>query len=199
MELSHITYQGPPLDDPEILGQLPDSLKSLLNSLNGFVQFGGGLHVRGACTAPEWHSLRRAWQGPTAIHELFAAVSEEWVPFAEDCVGDQFLLTDERVVRLSAETGEVEYLEMSLLEFLRSANSDPVEFLALQPLLQFRNDHGGLPDGQLIHVYPPFCTKEAARGVSLRSIPAWELHQFHSELAKALPKDGNLFRIQISD
>ena len=199
MELSHITYQGPPLDDSEILGQLPDSLKSLLNSLNGFIQFGGGLHVRGACTAPVWHSLRRAWHGPTAVHELFSSVNQDWVPFAEDCVGDQFLLKNELVVRLSAETGEVEDLEMSLFDFLRSAESDPVEFLAMQPLLQFRNDHGDLPEGQLILAYPPFCTEEAAKGVSLRSTAAWELHQFHSKLAKALPTDGDRLRIEISD
>lgn len=199
MELNNVTYQGPPLDDPEILGKAPDSLKSLLNSLNGFVQFGGGLHVRGACICPEWHSLRRAWHGSASVHELFSSVSQDWVPFAEDCVGDQFLLKNEFVIRLSAETGAIENLEMSLLEFLENANSDPVNFLSMQPLLQYRHDHGDLPVGHLVHAYPPFCTKESAEGISLCAVPAWELHQFHSKFAKALPDDGGKLRVEISD
>jgi len=199
MELDHITYQGPPVDDLQLLDRLPENLETLLNSLNGFIQFGGGLHLRGACFAPEWHSLRRAWLGPTSISDLFANVDPTWVPFAEDCVGDQFLLRNKDVLRLSAETGEVDDLRMSLKDFLSSANADPIDFLALEPLLQFTEDQGGLPEGQLLHVYPPFCAKESAQGVSLKAIPAWELHKFHSHLAKNLPEDGGKFRVAISD
>ncbi len=199
MELSHVTLQGPPVDDQELLEHLPQSLVSVLTSLNGFVQFGGGLHVRGACLEPDWHSLRRAWFGPGSIRDLFPAVRQEWVPFAEDCVGDQFLLKSTDVIRLSAETGELEDMGLSLGEFLRRANADPIEFLAMEPLLQFHQDHGELPDGHLVHAYPPFCTKEAANGVSLGALPAWELHQLHSELAKSLPDDGGKIRIEISN
>lgn len=199
MKLSHVTYQGPPLSDPEVLDQAPNALKSLLSSLNGFVQFGGGLHIRGACIDPDWHSLRRAWHGPMSIHRLFPEVDRDWVPFGEDCVGDQFLLKDKIVSRLSAETGEIEELGLSLREFLSRANSDPIEFLAMQPLLQYQNDHGDLPEGHLIHAYPPFCTKEAAEGVSLRAVPAWELHQYHSDFAKSLANNDATIRIEIRD
>jgi hypothetical protein len=199
MELNHISYLGPPVDDPDLLDAVPDGLKSLLTSLNGFVQFGGGLHVRGACSGPDWHSLRCAWYGPRPIHELFASVSRDWVPFAEDCVGDQFLLRNNDVLRLSAETGHVEEMGLSLGEFLISANSDPIGFLAMEPLLQLQKDHGELPEGHLIHVYPPFCTEEAARGVSLRAVPALELHDFHSELAKALSGSGRQSRVETGD
>ncbi len=199
MELSHITFQGPLLDDQELLKRLPDSFVSLLFSVNGFVQFGGGLHVRGACFEPDWHSLRRAWFGPGSISDLFPAVNHNWVPFAEDCVGDQFLLKSTGVVRLSAETGELEELGLTLGEFLRRANTDPIGFLAMEPLLQFRQDQGDLPDGHLVHAYPPFCTEEAANGVSLAAIPAWELHQFHAELARSLPECNGKIRIEIRD
>lgn len=195
MELSHITYQGPVLDDPDLLADLPDSLRSLLTSLNGFVQFGGGLHVRGACSGPDWHSLRLAWRGPAALHRLFPAINPEWVPFAEDCVGDQFLLGPDSVLRLAAETGEVADMGVTLGGFLRQANADPVAYLSMQPLLQFRHDNGDLPDGYLLHAYPPFCTQEAARGVSLKPVPAWELHQFHAAFASALPEDGASLRV----
>ena len=199
MELNNITYHGPPIDDPELLERVPESLAGLLNSLNGFIQFGGGLHVRGACAAPEWHSLRRAWLGPKPLSDLYFAVDPTWIPFAEDCVGDQFLLRNKEVLRLSAETGEVDELGLSLGEFLRGANSDPIDFLAMEPLLQFQQDNGGLPEGYLLHAYPPYCTEEAAQGVSLKAVPAWELHAFHSDFANALPKDGGKFRVETSD
>lgn len=197
MEIDHITYQGPELDDPKLLEYVPNSLKALLTSLNGFVQFGGGLHVRGACSEPEWHSLRRAWYGPSAIHQLYPSVDQEWVPFAEDCVGDQFLLRHKDVLRLSAETGDVEAMDLTLGEFLRNVNSNPIEFLSMQPLLQFQKDRGDVPEGYLVLAYPPFCTKEAAEGVALKAVPAWELHNYHSELAKALAADGSQLYVRI--
>lgn len=199
MELNHVNYLGPRLDDLELLDHAPDGLVALLSSLNGFVQFGGGLHVRGACSGPEWHSLRRAWHGPTSISDLFPAVDRNWIPFAEDCVGDQFLLRNKDVLRLSAETGAVDEMGLSLGDFLRGASADPIYFLAMEPLLQFQKDHGELPEGHLVHAYPPFCTEEAALGVSLRAIPAWELHEFHSKLAKALPDDGGKLRVDIRE
>lgn len=199
MELNHITYQGPPVDDPELLERLPESLAALLNSLNGFIQYGGGLHLRGACAAPDWHSLRRAWLGPKSISDIFSGVDQTWIPFAEDCVGDQFLLRNKEVFRLSAETGEVDEIGLSLGDFLRSASANPIDFLAMEPLLHFQDDHGELPEGHLLHAYPPYCTEEAGQGVSLRAVPAWELHNFHSEFAKALPKDGGQLQVEIRD
>ena len=50
-------YLGPPIDDPAILESLPPELADLLRRANGYVAYDGGLHVRGACHMPEWHSL----------------------------------------------------------------------------------------------------------------------------------------------
>ncbi|MFQ6553520.1 hypothetical protein AAD018_014380 [Aestuariibius insulae] len=190
MELTHITYQGPAVDDEEMLDRLPDSLRSILTSVNGFIQFGGALHMRGACFGPDWHSLRRAWDGPGALHHLFPSVSRDWVPFAEDCVGDQFLLEGDVVLRLSAEIGDIERMELSLPDFMKAAATDPVEFLSMHPLLQYLNQETKLPEGALVHAYPPFCSKESADGVSLRAVPAWELHGFHSQMARTLSGDA---------
>src|SRR5687767_14998925 len=46
MRLEHLDFTGPAIDDPEILGNLPKALAALLEETNGFVQYGGGLHVR---------------------------------------------------------------------------------------------------------------------------------------------------------
>ena len=108
--------------------------------------------MRGACREPAWHSLR-----------------EDDIPFAEDAVGDQWILRGDQVLRLAAETGDVEPLG-----------------LGLHPLLQLHQEGGRLEPGQLISVYPPFCTKESADGVSLRPVPADECHAFLWSLAEQL-------------
>jgi len=179
-------YVGPPIDDEEIVGHVPPEYRELLNRVNGYVAYHGGLHVRGACVEPEWHSLRAAWLGDRAIHKLFASVRPSDVPFAEDALGDQFLVRDELVFRLHGETGELEALGVDLAGFDSAARADPVEYLALQPLEQFRAEGGSLEPGQLLSVYPPFCVKESASGVSFRAISAAERLAFLASLAAQL-------------
>jgi hypothetical protein len=200
VELKHVTFTGPPLDDEEVLARLPADLVGLLRQINGFIQFEGGLHVRGACRAPAWHSLRDAWEGEAAFHRLYPEVRPEDVPFAEDCLGDQFLLRDGQVWRLWAETGEIESLEVGWSGFFEAVQADPVEYLSLYPLLQFQREGGRLEPGQLLAAFPPFCTKESADGVSLRAIVADERRRFLAELAMQLrdvPDGGKIeFRVE---
>jgi len=106
MKFEGVTFTGPPVDDPEILKAVPADLRRFLEQVNGLIAYEGGLHVRGACRRPEWHSLRHAWRGPNAFHEQYPGVEREDVPFAEDAVGDQWLLRGELVWRLAAETGD---------------------------------------------------------------------------------------------
>jgi hypothetical protein len=157
--------------------------------------------VRGAVREPAWHSLRASWKGPDALADLYSAVQANDIPFAQDCVGDQFLLRDGTVVRLAAETGEVEPLEMPLFDFLQRACADPTEFFSAHPLIQYLDDGGELQPGMLLHAYPPFCTQQASQGVSLRPVPAAELIRFHAALARqmtAIPEGGS-FEMRIVD
>jgi len=148
MQLPHVTWTGPMADDNELLDQLPPDLARLLRQIDGFIQFSGGLHVRGACREPAWHSLRDAWLGEHAFHRLYPDVRPDDVPFAQDCLGDQFLLRDGQVWRLSAETGEMRSLDVALFGFLEAA--DPVEYLSMHPLLRFMREGGSLEPGQLL-------------------------------------------------
>jgi hypothetical protein len=194
-----LTYEGPPIDDVEILDRVPSALAGVLQQVNGFIQFGGGLHVRGACRQPTWHSLREAWLGDKAFHCLYpAVVRSDDVPFAEDCMGDQFLLRGEIVWRLSAETGDAAPLNMSLGEFLQEAQVNPVEFLSLNPLVQFQNEGGHIEPGQLLNAYPPFCFAESGAGVSLKAVPAGEQRRYLSDLAKQIREvpDGGQVKIR---
>lgn len=195
-----LTYVGPEPDDPETLAMLSDEHQALLAELNGFVAFGGGLHLRGACRAPEWHSLRHVWRGPSALHLAYPTLAPDDVPFAEDALGDQYLLRGGRVFHLSAETGDLEPRDVGLSEFLTEAIADPSGYLGLQPLEQFEADGGQLEPGQLLSAYPPYCTREAANGVSLRAVPTAGRLGFLAELAAHVRgmSDGTQLRIESS-
>jgi hypothetical protein len=113
MELDGVTYVGPPADDAEVLAMVPSGLRDLLAEVNGLVAYGGGLHVRGACRESAWHALREAWFGARALKRRYGALGADDEPFAQDAVGDQWLLRGEEVIRLAAESGAVEALGMS--------------------------------------------------------------------------------------
>jgi hypothetical protein len=198
MELRDVIYEGPPIDDQELLARLPHAYRQILEQINGFIQFSGGLHIRGVCATPRWHALAEVWFGDHALPMLYSAVRPADIPFGQDALGDQFLMRDTVVHRLSAETGELESLGCTLLEFLERAQNDPVGYLSLQPMLQFYTDGGTLTPGQLLNVYPPFCTKEAAKSVSLRAIPTLERIRFLADLARQLATipDGTQVRFE---
>ncbi|RYG67075.1 hypothetical protein EON80_14285 [bacterium] len=197
MEFAYLTYQGPPVDDFATLEKLPSALRGLLEQLNGFVQFGGGLHLRGACSAPTWHSLGEVWSGKLALWKLYPEVLENDVPFGQDAVGDQFLLRGDVVHCLAGETGEVRSLFCDLTTFLTEAQADPERVLGLAPLLQFHEEGGELEPGQLLSVYPPFCMAQAADGVSLRAVPVEDRIRFLADFAKQIAGLGDGTSISI--
>ena len=65
--MQDITYIGEPVSDSVTFKQLPYELQSFLLQTNGLVAYLGGLHIRGCCLEPTWHSLREAWTGDTAF------------------------------------------------------------------------------------------------------------------------------------
>jgi hypothetical protein len=195
--LSTASFVGPPPDDNIVLAKLPRDYTGFLQSINGCVVFGGGLHIRGASDKPDWHSLRRAWIGEDRLSELYSEVNADDVPFAQDCLGDQFLLRSQSVLRLHGETGEVEDLAVGWREFFTAAAANPNEFLSLQLLERFRSEGGSLEPGHLLNVYPPLCTRESANGVSLKAISARQRIRFLADLAAQIGglSDGSKIRM----
>ena len=76
--------------------------------------FDGGLHVHGACLDPGWHSLRHVLEGPEALYRLYSVLAPTDIPFAQDALGDQFILRQGIVHRLAAETGDLEALRLQV-------------------------------------------------------------------------------------
>ena len=201
MEFPDIIYRGPAVDDAELLDRLPGELVALLEETNGFIAYRGGLHVRGACTAPAWHSLRAAWRGPDSFAARYAAIGAGDVPFAQDPLGGQFLLRDGLVVRLHAEVGQVEPLALGLTGFLDRARAEPITALALYPLMQFEGEGERLQPGQLLSAFPPVCTEEARDGVLLRAMPVEERLRFLADLAAQLSEvpEGASVKFRLND
>lgn len=128
--------------------------------------------------------LRKIWFGDVALYKLFPALKETDVPFAQDCLGDQFVLRDGIVYKLEAEAGEINGFGVDLQTFLQQAQANPVEYLSLEPLLQFMSEGGRLQLGQLLSVYPPFITKESANGISLKAISMFDRIGFLADFAR---------------
>ena len=201
MAATDYSYIGPPIDDSPVLVELPVPLARLLVETNGFIAYDGGLHVRGACHAPPWHSLRYWWNSDDALHRQFSAVRESDVPFAEDAFGDQYLIRDDEVHRLLAEEGEVQALSFGVRGFLAAVERDPIGFLGLERFTQFREEGGVLAPGQLLNAYPPFIAAESSQGVSLRAIPTAERIAFLAHLARTVQgrPDGSPFRFRTTE
>jgi len=179
MELAGITWRGESIDDAEILQTLPPDLVRILSITNGFILHHGALHVRGASRTPDWHSLRSAWQGPCAIYRLYESVAVTDVPFAQDQLGDQLLLRDGRVIRLAAETGDLEPIAESLVDFFRHVGEDIEGFLNV-------GLHFTMQPGQLLLAAPPFVLAESGVAVSLKPICADEVIRFHADFARQI-------------
>ena len=184
--MNNVTWSGPPIDDAEILERTDPGIRNLLQQFNGFILRNGLVHFRGASGLTTWHSLREVWVGESALHRLYPAVTREDLPFAQSCTGNQFLLRAGAVWLLDAEIGEVEETVYDLDGFLAHVQEPEPTLLDWSALEQLHSEGGRLEPGQLIHVYPPYCTLEARAGISVRAIPAEELLSFHADFARQI-------------
>lgn len=196
----YISWSLPPANARD-LSAIPDAqLLEYFTRHNGLILCGGALHVRGLVPSPSWHALFDVWTGLDALHRSFHSVQEADIPFAQDCVGDQFLLRDGEVLRLSAEIDDTEPLGLDLDSFFTLAIEDTDEFLSVGPLRQLQAQGGELKPGQLVSVMPPYVVKHDGE-YSFRAIPATDRLSFLVELAsqiRHLP-DGQKVRFGISE
>lgn len=192
MNPSNRTWEYGDSDDKELFDELPTNLRAVIASPNGFILNHGAIHFRGCVKRPAWHSLRAAWRGPHAFHLLYPDILETDVPFAQDQVGDQFLLRGKEVFQLDAETGAVSRFEADLQSFLSGIAGDIAEYLNVGLYHQ-------LQPGFLLHAHPPFCVAESGQGISLRPVPAEELILFHADLANQIREvpDGGKVKFTI--
>ncbi|MCA9512003.1 MAG: hypothetical protein KC560_14930, partial [Myxococcales bacterium] len=109
-----LVYRGPAERDEALLARLPGALRAIVGRHNGCVWLDGALHVRGACDAPRWHSLRVAWESLDGVVATTPALEATDIPFARTTFGDELALRGRDVVRVLAETGALEPLGTSV-------------------------------------------------------------------------------------
>jgi hypothetical protein len=192
MNATNITWRGEPADDVAILRELPPDLAKHLGEVNGFILYNGALHVRGASVSPEWHSLRAAQEGPNAFHRLYECVRATDIVFAQDQLGDQFLLRDNQVWRLMSETGDVQCLSESLDHFFEQVDEDIEAFLNVELGRTTK-------PGQLLLAYPPFVMRTTDGRIVLKPGPATDVIRFHADLAEQIRnvQDGRSIKLKI--
>ena len=195
-----VTYEGVGSPDPQLLARLPRRLASILKQMNGCVAFRGGFHLRGSCREPRWHSLEEVWFGAFSLSAVYPEVKATDIPFAQDCMADQWLLRDGQVWRLAAEYGGVVPLKVDLDEFFTRSQAEPQEWLGLHPLRAFQAEGGTLEPGFVLHASPPFCMK-SDKAVSLRPYPIEEALRYLPDLARQLRDvpDGGTVTLQVKE
>lgn len=194
MDFTGITYRGGEIEDRDIYEAMPGILQDFYEQSNGLIAFEGGLQIHGCVNSPNWFSLRNAM---AFVHDNYDAVRPDDIPFAQDCLGDHYVLSGETVVHLNGETGEIDPLEITFEQFLIQACEDAVDFLSLQPLEMFRANGGVIEPGELLNVYPPFSMQSDDQDYDLKVIDAMEQRNFLADYYAQIKnlKDGQEVRI----
>ncbi|GAA4380289.1 SMI1/KNR4 family protein [Hymenobacter koreensis] len=165
--MQDITYVGEPVSDAATFKQLPYELQSFLLQHNGLIAYLGGIHFRGCCHEPKWHSLREVWTGDTAFCKIYPKVKASDIPFAQDSLGNQFLLRKGVVWFLDSETGEVANLNVPFQVFLIGIERQPDQALDLSAVATFRQLGTYLQPGELLAIFPPTCIQTDGQNVKI--------------------------------
>lgn len=189
MDFTGITYHGGEIEDRDIFEAMPGILQDFYRQNNGLIAFEGGLQIHGCVNSPDWFSLRNAIQH---VHANYDTVQSGDIPFAQDCLGDHYVLSGSSVVHLNGETGEIDPLEISFEQFLKQASEDPVNFLSLQPLEMYKSNGSSLKPGCLLNAYPPFSMQTDDQEYDLKAIDALEQRNFLADYYAQIKnlKDG---------
>lgn len=142
------------------------------------ILYNGGLQIRSEEASDKLLNVKSFLEGDLSLSELYSSVLPSDYTIAQDFFGDQFLIRNDLVVKLMAETGEIEELNCTWEEFLSWVNEDPYNRLDLPEDLE-------LETGKLLFAYPPFCTKEGSNEV-IKPIDGEELIRFHADFARQI-------------
>ena len=194
LSIEGVTFAAPGAAD-EIDPRLPDALRAALAQHDGFIVDDGAFHMRGVgASHPSWHRLDGCVVGDGGVFDVYDVLEPGDVAFAQNMLGDQFILRGEAVYFLDAEVGELERVSGTLQAFLGSVNDEGDN-------LPRYGGRAPLELGDLMHAHPPFCCVTDSGAYSLRPTGADELHRFHAELyiqMRDLP-DGAQLSFEIID
>jgi hypothetical protein len=192
-ELQNTTYMGQEIDDTECFSRVPDYLKEFFIHQNGFIAFEGGFHICGCVLNPKWHSLGCFWYGELKLSNLFDSILPNDIPIGQDCFGDQYLIRENKIIKLLAESGDILFIGIGFNDFLKILLADPKGFLNIENIGHFK-----MKPGQLLSVFPPFCINSKSE-ISIKPIDLVDRILFLSYLSKQIKKfpDGTNLEIEL--
>ena len=198
LEFKNITYTGGPINDTGTFEILPDYLQQFYLKQNGLICFDGALHIRGCVQNPIFHSLNEFWFGKHALADLFSSITKNDIPFAQDFLGDQYLIRGNEIIHLQSEFDEIENLRISFEEFIARSIQNTNNFLLTEPLRFYLKSNSKLVPGQLLSVFPPYCIEtESERHFG--AVDAIEHLHYLSDLARQIKihKDGTSIKFKM--
>ncbi|RTQ52126.1 SMI1/KNR4 family protein [Hymenobacter gummosus] len=169
--MQDITYIGEPVSDSATFKLLPFDMQAFMLQNNGIIAYFGGIHIRGCCHEPAWHSLKEAWQGENAFWKTYRNMKHSDLPFGQDAVGNQFFLRRGQVWFMDAETGEIQNLNVDFRTFIVGVERFPNQALDLSAVSSFMEFGALLQPGELLAVYPPNCVKTDEDQFNLTRMP----------------------------
>lgn len=189
--MQDITYIGAPVSDSATFKLLPFEMQAFMLQNNGLIAYFGGIHFRGCCQEPAWHSIKEAWQGEQAFWRIYKKVRQSDLPFAQDAVGNQFLLRHNQVWFLDTETGAMQNLNVDFSRFVEAVQRFPGEALDLRAVGTFMQAGAALAPGELLAVYPPQCIQTNGEELNLTRMPVAtrldSLANLHKQVIKLKP------------
>ena len=139
------------------------------------ILYSGGLQIRSEGAEEQILNINTFTSGDFALYELYSSIEPDDYPIAQDCFGDQFFIRKNKVIKLMAETGDIEEYNYSWEEFLNWVDKNPEDTLDIPENLDLKK-------GQLLFAYPPFCTEEGSNA-TIKPINGMEVIKFHADLA----------------
>ena len=151
-------------------------IKNKDNSIK--ILYSGGLQIRSESAEIPLLNIQKFLKGDFQLSKLYPQVDITDYPIAQDCFGDQYLIRDDSVIKLMAETGDIEKLNCTWEHFLKWVDEAPEDRLDLPENLN-------LEVGKLLFAFPPFCTKEG-NNATIKPIEGFELINFHADFARQI-------------
>src|SRR5690606_14715094 len=126
-----------------------------------------------------------------AFWKYYPDILDVDIPFAQDCMGDQFLFRGNRIIKLYTETGQIESYNYDFAQFLEAIEKDPVNFLGMYPLIQLEMDEKSLEPGQLLQAFPPLSLQSSAMDLTIKPVPIFEQLQYLRDFYRKNKREEN--------
>ena len=143
---------------PGALGPGPREaeLADLLGDRNGFYAFASALHVFASGAESAAGGSLEAWNDPDGWRSAYGGLVDGYLFFAEDVLGSQFAIRDDRIHTFDPETGQFEVLASSVEDWADQLLTD-YDVLTGYPLARdWQQEHGALPPGKRLVPKIPF-------------------------------------------